>query len=85
MLIREGRYSKALCLGYLSPYFPPKGSTPFEGQYLFVNGHIQRASKCGPLYSSKLDDGMDPDDSEDRANDGEATKSKNDGVCLSYW
>lgn len=44
----------------------------------------QRARKGGPLYSSKLDDGMDPDDSEDRANEGELAKSKNKGVCLSY-
>ncbi|XP_034696350.1 uncharacterized protein LOC117922331 isoform X2 [Vitis riparia] len=59
----RGRFNQIICPGS-GPYIPSRGSFFFHGQCLAGSSH-QSARRCRPIFSSTVDDGMDPDDSED--------------------
>uniref|UniRef100_F6HGH7 Uncharacterized protein n=2 Tax=Vitis vinifera TaxID=29760 RepID=F6HGH7_VITVI len=59
----RGRFNQIICPGS-GPYIPSRGSFFYHGQCLAGSSH-QSARRCRPIFSSTVDDGMDPDDSED--------------------
>ncbi|KAJ9709519.1 hypothetical protein PVL29_001142 [Vitis rotundifolia] len=61
--LSRGRFNQIICPGS-GPYIPSRGSFFFHGQCLAGSSH-QSARRCRPIFSSTVDDGMDPDDSED--------------------
>ncbi|GKV29105.1 hypothetical protein SLEP1_g38072 [Rubroshorea leprosula] len=76
---RGGRYYKVPCLRCYGPYFPFGGLVFSHGQYLAISTR-QSTRKCGPIFSSAVDDGMDPDENEDEANEKESAKDESGEV-----
>lgn len=84
-LIR-GRFSKTPFPGYFGPCPPSRGLeklVSIQGQSVAQRYH-QGGKKNKPVFSSVVDDGMDPDNSKDENNEEESKKDENGGVCLRF-
>lgn len=75
----RGRLNQIICPGSGS-YIPSRHSVFFHGQCLSSSAH-QSFRRCGPIFSSTVDDGIDPDDSEDEIDKKESFKGELGGVC----
>lgn len=76
----RGRFNQIICPGS-GPYIPSRGSFFFHGQCLAGSSH-QSARRCRPIFSSTVDDGVDPDDSEEDGIDKkQPSNGELGGVC----
>ena len=74
-----GILNQIICSGSGS-YTPSRGSNFFHGQCLFGSAH-HSARRCGPIFSSTVNDSIDPDDSEDKTEKKKPVKGELGGVC----
>ncbi|XVE74617.1 hypothetical protein DITRI_Ditri12bG0031800 [Diplodiscus trichospermus] len=78
----RGRFCKLPRLRCCGPYLALGrfGFSHNQGQYL-VSGTSQSRARCGPIFSSALDDdGTDPDNAEDKNDEKESSHGGNGGV-----
>jgi hypothetical protein len=79
----NGRFNKIPFPGYSGPCRPSRGLE----KLVFLNGQCiahrynRSAKKCRPVFSSMMDDDMDPDNSQDGNNEKESPKGETGGVC----
>lgn len=80
--INRGRFYKVPCLRLYDSYFPLGGMFFPQGQFLAISSR-QSTRKLGPIFSSVVDDGIDPDDDDDdegESNKKESPKGESGGV-----
>ncbi|XP_043715684.1 uncharacterized protein LOC122664063 [Telopea speciosissima] len=80
----RNRVDKVQTFGYSALCFSPGVSTFAQGQYL-VSGYHGRAFHSRPVFSSTMDDGIDPSDSEGSNSEEEASQSETGGVNNEFF
>ncbi|XP_017971145.1 PREDICTED: uncharacterized protein LOC18609903 [Theobroma cacao] len=78
----RGRFYKVPSLGCCGPYYFPLGGFSFsQGQGQYLASTSQSRGRCGPIFSSAVDDdGVDPDDAEDGNDKKESSQGETGGI-----
>ncbi|KAJ4960526.1 hypothetical protein NE237_020436 [Protea cynaroides] len=80
----KNRFVKVQTFGYSALYFSPGVSTFAQGQYL-VSGYHGRTFHSRPVFSSTMDDNVDPSDSEDSNSEEEIPQRETGGVNNEFF
>ncbi|EOY01146.1 Uncharacterized protein TCM_011080 isoform 3 [Theobroma cacao] len=80
----RGRFYKVPSLGCCGPYYFPSGGFSFsQGQGQYLASTSQSRGRCGPVFSSAVDDdGVDPDDAEDGNDKKESSQGETGGEFM---
>ncbi|XP_010277310.1 PREDICTED: uncharacterized protein LOC104611793 isoform X1 [Nelumbo nucifera] len=71
----KSRVDNVKYVGCSGLHFPFGGSV-FDGQFLVLGGYRERPRLHRPVFSSAVDDGIEPDDSEDKSREEESPKNE---------